>query len=169
MKKWLLKNCICITAGIVLWMSDLANILPESFSSNITIIYVVIFAFGILSLGIFLFPQISIHRFLKRFKYKLIDKFSSLAARLEFVYFESMMKPTILRTIDKNWESRKDVLEDINNIKEMVNDVKGYGTWSYDFPEIIKLIVVVAATGIPLILPLIGPMLEPFLGFQLNT
>jgi hypothetical protein len=155
---------ICITAGIVLFLIDLLNLLPETLAVNMTIIYVVIFIFGILSLGIFVLPQISIHKFLKDLKYRLVDNFSSLSSRLEFLYFESMVKPEILLKIDKSWESRKDIVEDIDLIKEMVKEVREYGTWSYDFPEVMKLIVVAGATIIPLLLPLLGTLLEPVLG-----
>ena len=44
----------------------------------------------------------------------------------------------------------------MNFIKQKSEEVKGYGTWSYDFPEVLKLILVVASTLIPIILPFFG-------------
>ncbi|MHA1488937.1 MAG: hypothetical protein ACTSRI_04705 [Promethearchaeota archaeon] len=143
---------LTVTAGVLIWIIDALNLIPESLAANMMAITVAVTIFGIFSLGIFMLPQISIHLFLKQFKYDLIDNYSSLASRLEFIYFESLVKPNALEGFNDEWKSRADLLEDINLIKDIIKEVKGYGTWSYDFPEVLKLIIVVISTGIPLLL-----------------
>jgi len=143
---------LSVTAGIIIWVIGTLNLLGEGLEAQLASVAVITTLFGILSFGIFLFPQLSIHKFLKKFKLTLIDTFSILASRLEYLYFEAMIHPEILAKIDEEWTSRRDLLEDIHLIKELIEEIKGYGTWSYDFPEIMKLVVVAAATMIPILL-----------------
>ncbi|NVM35846.1 MAG: hypothetical protein HWN81_09635 [Candidatus Lokiarchaeota archaeon] len=147
---------ISIATGIALWVIDFINIFPAVISDNFIFIYIVIFIFGMVSLGIFILPQFTIHRFLKRFKYKLVDRFASLISRMEYLYFEALKDSSILPFIDDRWKQRQDLVEDMNYLKSKIEEVKSYGTWSYDFPELMKLILVVAGTLVPLILPFLG-------------
>lgn len=147
---------VCISAGILLWVVDSLNLLSSFFSGSLLIMDIIIFIFGLVALGIFILPQFTLHRFLKKFKYTLIDKFAVLNSRLEYLYFESFKNPSALNKIDEKWKNRQNLVDDMNFIKEKQNEVKNYGTWSYDFPEVMKLILVVASTLIPLILPFFG-------------
>jgi hypothetical protein len=140
---------ICVVIGVLLWAANQINILPQGWDLAIIAFTTILTIIGILSLGIFLFPQLLVHSYLRNFKYNLIDSFSSLLARLEYIYFESMINPKILQKIDEDWKSRPDLMTDINIIKGKIEDIKKYGTWSYDFPEVIKLILVAASTIIP--------------------
>ena len=106
---------------------------------------------AILSFIIFLLPQLKIHSFLKNFKYQLIDVFSSLRSRLEFFYFESFPNPAIIRRLDPMWENRQDIYAEITTIKDIITEIYSYGTWSYDFPEIMKVVIMAAFTLLPLV------------------
>ncbi|MHA1282458.1 MAG: hypothetical protein ACTSQP_08095 [Promethearchaeota archaeon] len=138
--------------GILIWIANLFNLIPENLKLNLQAFTIATTIFGVLSLGIFLLPQLKIHKFLKDFKYTLIDNYSSLVSRLEYLYFESFIHPEILEKVDRNWKTRKDILKDIQLIKNLIKEFKEYGTWSYDFPEIMKFILVAGSTTIPTIL-----------------
>ncbi|MHA1411919.1 MAG: hypothetical protein ACTSO4_04820 [Promethearchaeota archaeon] len=147
---------ICISAGIFLWLIDTFNVLPESYRASYGYFYVIIFAFGVLSLAIFILPQFKIHRFLKEFKYSLVDKFSMLLSRFEYFYLEALKDPSSIQRIDENWRNRHDIINEINFIKEKIEEIKKYGTWSYDFPEVMKMVIVATSPILSLILPLLG-------------
>lgn len=143
---------ISVLFGILLWLAQSLNLLPEGQKESTSIIALIITIFGILSFAIFLLPQLKVHSFLKKFKYYLVDLFASLTARFEYLYFEAMIHPDLLQRIDENWKSRKDILKDIHILRNIIEEIKNYGTWSYDFPEILKLLAVAGSTGIPIIL-----------------
>lgn len=143
---------MCVIMGIILWIINLFNLLPAFFGTSLNLVSIILTCFGIFSLLIFILPQLHLHKLLKEFKYNLIDSFSSLASRLEFIYFESIVNPEILTMFTKGWKRRKHVMNDVYLIKDMIDEVKSYGTWSYDFPEIMKLILVAASTLIPFLL-----------------
>ena len=145
-----------VSFAILVWLAGALNLIPPALAPNLAIFTTALTVFGFMSFAIFILPQFSLHRFLKDFKYNLIDEFSSLAARLEYLYFEAMIHPEFLSQIDEEWQQRKDLLDDIDLIKETVSEIKSYGTWSYDFPEIMKLIVVGSATLIPILLTMTG-------------
>jgi len=147
---------ICVTFGILLWLVVQLKIFPSSMDDAIMTFTIALTTIGILSLCLFLFPQIGVHTFLKRTKYELIDQFIMMASRLEFIYFHALIDPSILSKVDNTWHSRKELLEEVNLVKGIVAEVKKYGTWSYDFPEILKLVVVAGSTIIPVILSFIG-------------
>nr|MDO8083183.1 hypothetical protein [Candidatus Sigynarchaeum springense] len=147
---------ICVGAAIVIWLLNLFNILPEALSAQISLWIALLGIVGILSLSIFIFPQLNLHKYLKEFKYSLIDSFSTLLSRLQFLYYESMVAPGVLLQIDRNWEKREDLLTDLNFIKETIAEVKSYGTWSYDFPEITKMVVLALSPIIPIVLSMLG-------------
>lgn len=143
---------ISVLLGVLIWVAQMFNLIPEAQKANLKLFTLATAIFGIFSISIFIFPQLKIHRFLKKYKYYLIDTFSSLCSRLEYLYFEGIIHPSMLTKIDSEWKTRQDILEDINLIKEFIEEIKAYGTWSYDFPEILKLLVVAGSTIIPLIL-----------------
>jgi len=147
---------MCVIFGILIWLANILNLVPEELRTNLTIFILAFTIFAIMCFGIFILPQFKLHKFLKQFKLSLIDQYSSLIARLEYLYFEGMIHTDVLPQIDEEWQTRRDLLTDIELIKEMIGEVKSYGTWSYDFPEIMKLIVIGAATGIPLFLTFIN-------------
>ena len=109
----------------------------------------------IVSVIIFIFPQLYIHRILKEFKNNLIDVYYTLASRLEYLYYASMINQDILK--DKaEWDSRRAILKDISRLESNIEMVKSFGTWSYDFPNKIKrTIFVVLSPLISLSIPLI--------------
>jgi len=109
----------------------------------------------IVSVIIFIFPQLYIHRILKEFKNDLIDVYYTLASRLEYLYYASMMNQDILK--DKTeWDSRRAILKDISRLESNIEMVRTFGTWSYDFPNKIKrTIFLVLSPLISLSIPLI--------------
>ncbi|MBN2149809.1 MAG: hypothetical protein JW839_00055 [Candidatus Lokiarchaeota archaeon] len=144
---------LCVAAATVLWLVSAFNLVP-GLEANIFAFSIGLFCFAILSFCMFLLPQFNLHKYLKMFKLELIDSFSFILSRLEYIYFEAMIEPTILKDLNMGWENRPALLKDMEFIKKTITDVKSYGTWSYDFPEIMKLVVVALSTTIPILLGL---------------
>ncbi|MBD3188476.1 hypothetical protein GF325_16720 [Candidatus Bathyarchaeota archaeon] len=71
-----------------------------------------------------------------------------------------MVNEDILKQISANWTKQEDIIESIHLLKEMIEEVKSYGTWSYDFPEVMKLIAVTASTAIPFIIGVINDLFK---------
>ncbi|MHA1791082.1 MAG: hypothetical protein ACTSVI_00470 [Promethearchaeota archaeon] len=138
-------------AGIVLWLITITGVLVE-IEANIIAFSVALSGFAFLSFGIFIIPQLKLHGYLKEFKYSLVDEFSFILSRLEYLYFESLVNPRMIESLGLDWKSRDDLMRDIEFIKAMIEETKSYGTWSYDFPEVMKMVIVGLSTTIPLIL-----------------
>ena len=49
------------------------------------------------------------------------------------------------------WENRQDIYAEITTIKDIITEIYSYGTWSYDFPEIMKVVIMAAFTLLPLV------------------
>ena len=117
---------LCIIATFLLWLISLFNLLP-GLEGNQLIFSFGLFVFAIVSFGIFLFPQLNLHKYLKEFKIKLIDSFSFILSRLEYIYFESMIDTSILGDMDLGWKNRESLLKDIDFIKKTIEDVNHMG------------------------------------------
>lgn len=138
------------------WLIYMFQLVQGVLSQWFFIFSILSFIFICLSIGIFILPQIYIHGLLKKFKNNLIDQFSIFASRLEYLYYESMINPHFLSIVGE-WNSRKDLLKDIERIEKKIEKIKDYGTWSYDFPGKIRTVIFV---GLSPIIPFILPFLE---------
>jgi hypothetical protein len=147
---------ICVGGAMVIFFLIIFNVLPDATAGGLYVWIGILGSVGMLSLGIFIFPQLNLHKYLKDFKYSLVDSFATLLSRLQYLFFESMVAPDILEKLDKNWKNREGLLHDIEFIKGTVEEVKKYGTWSYDFPEVMKLLVVAISPIIPILLSVLG-------------
>ena len=143
---------------IGVWLIYIFQLTQGVLSQWFFIFSILSFVFICLSIGIFILPQIYIHGLLKKFKNNLIDYFSIFASRLEYLYYESMINHHFLSIVGE-WNSRKDLLKDIERIEKKIEKIKDYGTWSYDFPGKIRNVIFV---GLSPIIPFIQPFLEKF-------
>lgn len=141
-----------ILFGILIWTATTLNIIPPHLNTAANIFAIGTIIFVIISFCIFFFPQLRVHRFLKETKDDLIDSFTALISRLHYIYLQALVKPEILSQIDENWQSRQDLLNEIKFIKEYIKEISGAGTWSYDFPAVIKIVIVALSTTIPVLL-----------------
>lgn len=143
---------ICILAGIGLFIAGLSGALPENLENQIQQFSGAVTFMAIMSFGIFVFPQLSLHKFLKEFKFRLTDSFSEMKSRLEFIYYDCLIHPELIPKLNPEWKSIDDIRTQIEMSEKMVEESKGYGTWSYDFPEILKVVGIAISTLIPLFL-----------------
>nr|MDO8084030.1 hypothetical protein [Candidatus Sigynarchaeum springense] len=97
---------MCIAVGIFVWVAKMVNLFPGFAGWQLDLISVLFTLLGVMSFGIFLGPQWRVHTFLKDFKYRLVDKLSSVLARLEYLYYEAVVSPEIMAKIDESWKSR---------------------------------------------------------------
>ncbi|MFX1469124.1 MAG: hypothetical protein ACFFB8_10710 [Promethearchaeota archaeon] len=141
-----------IFVTIAIWMISALGLLKDSLIQWYFLFGVLSFFFMVISILIFIVPQYSLHKFLKKFKRKIIESFSVLIAQLESLYLNSIVSPSILSNIG-DWKSRKELSKDIKRIENYVEKVKSYSSWSYDFPRKIKRVIIV---GLSPIFPLIS-------------
>ncbi|MHA1821909.1 MAG: hypothetical protein ACTSVC_15660 [Promethearchaeota archaeon] len=146
---------LSIIGGVALFFFTNVGIIEKYFELSSGWLYIAVTTMGISSFLLFIFPQINLHRFLRNFKYELIDKFSEMKSRFEFIYYDCLVHPEFLSTINPTWNSLNDIQNMLDLSDTMINEIKKYGTWSYDFPEIIKVVGVALSTFIPIVLQLI--------------
>jgi hypothetical protein len=116
---------------------------------------IICFAFSVVSLILFIFPQVMIHVRLKRYKASIIDLFNKKVEQIHDSFIKSFRYKDYLNEQEAAWTSRKDLYEEIEMIESYLNRMNSFGTWSYDFPEILKLIAVGFSTLLPIVLRLL--------------
>lgn len=141
--EFLFRIALIIILFLIFFQASISVLLSFNFiQSPLTLFYFILFTILAIilicvSVVIFIFPQLYIHRILKDFKNNLIDVYYTLASRLEYLYYASMINQEILK--DKaEWESRRAILKDISRLESNIETVRSFGTWSYDFPNKIK-------------------------------
>ena len=115
------------------------------------------------SIAIFILPQIYVHRLLIRVKNNLIDYYSKLSSRLEYLYYQSIINPDFFSSLNE-WNTRKDLLDDLKRVEQNIEKIKDYITLSYDFPGRIKNVIFVSLS---LIFPLLFPILRLLIPYLL--
>ncbi len=153
-----------IIIGIVSWVFIFLRVVDDALIPWYFTISILSIVFIWASIGIFILPQIYVHGLLNKFKNNLIDYYSILSSRLEFIYYQTILKPEILSTF-KEWNSRRDLLDDLKRVDRNTEKVKDYITWSYDFPNRIKNVIFVSLSPV---FPLIFPLLRVFLPYLLQ-
>ena len=141
-----------VSISVLLSLNSIQSPLTLFYFNTFTILSIILI---FVSVVIFIFPQLYIHRILKEFKNELIDVYYTLASRLEYLYYASMINQDLLK--DKaEWDSRRAILKDISRLESNIETVRAFGTWSYDFPNKIKRsIFVILSPLISLSIPLI--------------
>jgi hypothetical protein len=141
-----------VSISVLLSLNFIQSPLTLFYFNTFTILSIILIFVSVI---IFIFPQLYIHRILKEFKNELIDVYYTLASRLEYLYYASMINQDILK--DKaEWDSRRAILKDISRLESNIETVRAFGTWSYDFPNKIKRsIFVILSPLISLSIPLI--------------
>lgn len=95
---------------------------------------------------LFIVSQIKIHKILKSSKQEvmdgLIDLYNDFKKRLYLIFYEN------------KWEDKKGILDQIEFIKSEIEELSNMGTWTYDFPEILKMVTAALLTLIPLVFEL---------------
>ncbi|MHA1848824.1 MAG: hypothetical protein ACTSYS_04745 [Promethearchaeota archaeon] len=122
--------------------------------------FVVIYIFSallldVISIGFFIFPQIEIHLKLKRYKYLIIDIFNKKLEELNDLFVMSFRHEDILAEINSRWKTRQELYEEVYMIESYLKRVDMFGTWSYDFPEVLKIIAVALVALLPIFIKLI--------------
>jgi len=159
--EFLFNTALLIILFLIFFQVSISVILSLNFiQSSLVLFYFTLFSILAIfliftSVVIFIFPQLYIHRILKEFKNNIIDVYYTLASRLEYLYYASMINQDILK--DKaEWDSRRAILKDISRLESNIEMVKSFGTWSYDFPNKIKrTIFLVMSPLLSLSIPLI--------------
>lgn len=141
-----------ISIGVINSLNFIQSSLVIFYFNTFTILAIILIFTSVL---IFILPQLYIHKILKEFKNELIDIYYTLASRLEYLYYASMLDEEILS--DKaEWDSRRAILDDISRLEKNIENVKTFGSWSYDFPNKIKRTTfIVLSPLISLIIPLL--------------
>ena len=108
----------------------------------------------ILTVFMFILPQRYIHKRLRDFKSELIDTFSILASRLEYIYYATLIDAHFLDAFDE-WDTRDQILRDIDRVEKNIEKVQAYGTWSYDLiNKTKKATIIILSPVLSLMIPL---------------
>lgn len=108
----------------------------------------------ILTVFMFILPQRYIHKRLRDFKSELIDTYSILASRLEYMYYATLIDAHFLDAFDE-WDTRDQILRDIDRVEKNIEKVQAYGTWSYDLiNKTKKATIIILSPVLSLMIPL---------------
>nr|MDO8133280.1 hypothetical protein [Candidatus Njordarchaeum guaymaensis] len=105
---------------------------------------------GVLSVafGLFVFPQLSIHNALVRYKEQASLVVHDLQRELETSFVKALDRLESLGEEKSKWKTKQELWEDSRIIDETVKHVDSVGTWSFRFPSVLKLL---GAALVPLI------------------
>ncbi|MFX1570472.1 MAG: hypothetical protein ACFFCV_19200 [Promethearchaeota archaeon] len=92
----------------------------------------------------FVLSQYRIHSILKNAKENVIDGLNDLYNRFKQKLYQIFY--------EKDWEEKKGLMDQISFIQDELQEIKKMGTWTYDFPAILKMIATALITLIPLVL-----------------
>jgi len=133
---------------LVLIISVLCVVLYHFFSyapemqMNFIILLVFDFTFAILTVILFIYPQLEVHNFLKSYKREIIELFNLKIEEINSYFLLSFHESIDINKINPKWNSTEDLINEVEMLMMYVEQMESMGTWSYDFPEILKLIAV---------------------------
>ncbi len=93
---------------------------------------------------LFVLSQYKIHLILKSAKEKVSDGLNTIYNNLKTELYQTFS--------EKNWEGQKSILKKISFIKEEIQEISGMGTWTFDYPEVFKIVGAALLTIVPLVL-----------------
>ena len=129
---------------IFLVVIDLIIYLPSFIDPNVNTAASIFWVPGTLMfIVLFVLAQYKIHIILKEAKEKVIDGLN--------IFYNNFKLSLYQMFYDKNWEEQKGIMEQISFIKSELDEISAMGTWTYDFPAILKMVAVSLITIIPLI------------------
>jgi hypothetical protein len=99
---------------------------------------------------LFVVAQYKIHVIIKEAKEKVIDGLN--------IFYNNFKLNLYQMFYDKNWEEQKGIMEQISFIKSELDEISVMGTWTYDFPAILKMVAVSLITIIPLLFEFLNYM-----------
>jgi len=95
-------------------------------------------SFGML---VFILPQYQIHQQLRELKERNLEIYQEL---LKKEYFSLSFLSS-----DKIKAEKEEILDRINVLEKLSEDVQKVGTWTYDFPEVLKILAGILITIVP--------------------
>jgi hypothetical protein len=94
--------------------------------------------------ALFVLAQVRIHTILKFAKEKVIDGLNDFYNKFKLQLYHMFY--------ERNWEEKKGLMDQVSFIQDELEEISKMGTWTYDFPAILKMIGAALITIIPLIL-----------------
>jgi hypothetical protein len=129
---------------ILLVIADFAIYLPALIFPEISTVFAIAWLPGTLVMVLlFILIQFRIHSILKETKEDVLDGLTNLYNAFKLDLYQIFN--------DKNWEYQKGIMDQISFIKEEIAEIKKMGTWTYDFPAILKMVGAALVTLIPLL------------------
>ncbi|MHA1848822.1 MAG: hypothetical protein ACTSYS_04735 [Promethearchaeota archaeon] len=144
---------IWVSASFTVFFVGLA--FPTNFGNVITAYLVLTMLLSMVSLLMFIFPQINIHSTLKKYKRKIIDLLNIKIEEIYDVFIKSYYYKELITTVNKHWKIRKDLNEEIQIINKFLERIKKFSTWCYNFPEILKILLLSLSSLIPIVYKII--------------
>jgi len=112
--------------------------------------------FSILSLNIFIIPQIRLHFFLKNTKRETIQIFKKKIEELDNYFLLHYQDIQLLEKINPKWKRVKGLKDEMVMLGLYQQRIERLSTWAYDLPDLLKLIMGSLTSVIPLILSALG-------------
>lgn len=109
-------------------------------------------ALAFLSILFFIIPQITVHITLKNAKEKIIETLDQLQDKTR----EKLGDDLYLKEDEITTEEIDRKVKILKHIQTSKEELKKLGTWAYDFPEVLKLLVVASLSIIPVLIEFLG-------------
>ena len=117
---------------------------------------ILVFIFGMITIILFIYPQIEVHNFLKSYKQEIIDLLNLKIEEVSAVFLLSFNKAVDIKAINPKWSTTQDLIDEVEMLMMYEDQMERMGTWSYDFPEVFKLLAVALAPLIPILAALLA-------------
>jgi len=144
----LLLSVLC--SGILFGLYFLFDLTPH-IQYVLLIGMITFFIMDIITLFIFIYPQLEVHEFLKEYKREIMDLFNLKIEEISSYFLLSFHESIELSLFNPKWKTTEDLIHETEMLMMYVEQMESMGTWSYDFPEIFKLVAVALSPLIILI------------------
>jgi glucan phosphoethanolaminetransferase (alkaline phosphatase superfamily) len=130
---------------VLMFLSSDLFFTPSGLVSLRSIVVSLVVMLGVF--GMFVIPQMSIHNFLLGSKESVLTDLNTGYEDVQRALVQSINDPNYLKN-QSRWKTHSEIIDHASALDRMISHVKSMGTWSFSFPNVLKLL---AAAALPLL------------------